>query len=42
MIDPLTRSVYNLADYGRTSLEIAQELDEQIGKVELILSLRDH
>lgn len=41
MIDPLTRSVYNLADYGRTSLEIAQELDEQVGKVELILSLRD-
>ena len=41
MMDPLTRSVYNLADYGRTSLEIAQELDEQVGKVELILSLRD-
>lgn len=41
MIDPLTRSVYNLADYGRSSLEIAQELDEQVGKVELILSLRD-
>ena len=41
LIDPLTRSVYNLADYGRTSLEIAQELDEQVGKVELILSLRD-
>lgn len=40
-MDPLTRSVYNLADYGRSSLEIAQELDEQVGKVELILSLRD-
>ena len=39
-LDPLTRSVYGLADTGRSSLEIAQELEEQIGKVELILALR--
>lgn len=42
LIDQLTRSVYDLADFGRTTIEIAQELDEQVGKVELILSLRDH
>lgn len=42
ILDPLTRSVYSLADFGRTTIEIAQELDEQVGKVELILSLRDH
>lgn len=39
-LDPLTRSVYALADDGRSSVEIARELDEQIGKVELILALR--
>ncbi|UCD74840.1 MAG: hypothetical protein JSV91_13765 [Phycisphaerales bacterium] len=38
--DPLTRSVYELADAGRNPVEIARELDEQIGKVELILALR--
>lgn len=38
--DPLTRTVYELADQGRTPLEIAQELDEQVGKIELILALR--
>lgn len=38
--DPLTRAVYDLADAGRNPVEIAQELDEQIGKVELILALR--
>ncbi len=39
-LDPLTRSVYALADDGRSSVEIARKLDEQIGKVELILALR--
>jgi type VI protein secretion system component VasK len=39
-IDPLARSVYELADAGRSSVEIAQELDEQVGKVDLILALR--
>lgn len=38
--DELTRAVYKHADAGRTALEIAQQLDEQIGKVELILALR--
>ena len=40
-IDPLTQSVYELADTGCHPIQIAQELDEQVGKVELILSLRD-
>jgi hypothetical protein len=39
--DPLTRSVYEQADAGLSPLEIAQQLDEQVGKVELILALRD-
>ena len=38
--DPLTRSVYKLADSGHDTVSIARELDEQIGKVELILALR--
>ena len=40
-VDPLTRSVYELADAGHDSVSIAQVLDEQIGKVELILALRE-
>ena len=40
-LDPLTQSVYELADTGFQPIQIAQELDEQVGKVELILSLRD-
>ena len=40
-IDPLTQSVYELADTGCQPIQIAQALDEQVGKVELILSLRD-
>lgn len=40
MADPLTRSVYELADEGYTSVEIAQRLDEQVGKIDLILALR--
>ncbi len=39
--DPLTKAVYAQADAGRTSTEIARELDEQVGKVELILALRE-
>ncbi len=38
--DPLTEEIYELADAGRTPVEIAQHLDEQVGKVELILALR--
>jgi hypothetical protein len=40
-LDPLTRSVYEHADTGLSALEIAQQLDEQVGKVELILALRE-
>ncbi len=40
-LDPLTVAVYDLADTGRNPVEIAQQLDEQIGKVELILALRN-
>ena len=38
--DPLTRQIYEMADQGTTPVEIAQQLDEQVGKVELILALR--
>lgn len=40
-LDPLTQGVYELADTGRSPLQIAQQMDEQVGKVELILALRD-
>ncbi len=40
-LDPLTQGVYELAVTGRSPLEIAQQMDEQVGKVELILALRD-
>ena len=39
--DDLTRRVCTLADAGMPPIENARELDEQVGKVELILSLRD-
>lgn len=39
--DPLARSVYQLADGGMAADQIAQQLNEHIGKVELILALRD-
>jgi hypothetical protein len=39
--DPLARSVYELADQGNDSAQIARELDEHVGKVELILALRN-
>ena len=38
--DPLVAKVYQLADQGRSTVEIAQQLDEQVGKVELMLALR--
>ncbi|MBX2850703.1 MAG: hypothetical protein KTR15_03035 [Phycisphaeraceae bacterium] len=38
--DPLTRQVYALADEGKGPADIAQQLDEHVGKVELILALR--
>ncbi len=38
--DSLRRAIYALADTGRSPLEIARELDEHVGKVELILALR--
>lgn len=38
--DPLTRAVYRLADDGLGPREIAQQLDEHVGKVDLILALR--
>lgn len=41
-LDPLTRSVYELSDAGHDPVSIAQTLDEQIGKVELVLALREH
>jgi len=38
--DSLRRAIYALADSGRTPVEISRELDEHIGKIELILALR--
>ncbi len=38
--DPLVQKVYDLADAGQPTVEIARQLDEQVGKVELILALR--
>ena len=38
--DPLARSVYALADQGNDPQQIAKELQEHVGKVELILALR--
>lgn len=39
-LDPLHRRVYDLADGGLAPVEIARELDEHVGKVQLILALR--
>lgn len=38
--DPLTREVYALADRGIGAGDIAEQLGEHVGKVELILALR--
>jgi len=40
-VDPLSRDVYRLADEGADPLAIAQRLNEQVGKVKLILALRE-
>ncbi len=39
-VDPVTSKIYEMSDGGRTSIEIAKQLQEQVGKVELILALR--
>jgi len=39
--DRLTTSIYALADDGLAAEEIARKLDEHVGKVELILALRN-
>ncbi len=38
--DALTVAVYERADAGLSPVDIAQQLDEQVGKVELIIALR--
>ena len=38
-LDPLSARVIDLASEGRSSIEIARDLNETVGKVELILSL---
>jgi hypothetical protein len=40
VFDLLTQAVYDLADAGRSPVEIAGELHEHTGKIELILNLR--
>ena len=37
---PIAKKVYQLADAGCDAAQIARELDEHIGKIELILALR--
>ncbi|MCC7409546.1 MAG: hypothetical protein IT442_15890, partial [Phycisphaeraceae bacterium] len=37
----LSRSVYQLADQNLSAEQIARQLGEHVGKVELILALRD-
>jgi hypothetical protein len=39
-VNPLARAVYDLADAGRDPVQIARELDQQVGTIELILALR--
>lgn len=39
--DPLCERVYALADAGADAVAIAKSLDEQVGKVQLILALRN-
>ncbi len=38
--DPILASIYRLADQGIAPTEIAQQLNQPIGKVELVLALR--
>lgn len=39
-VDPLAAEIYRLSDAGKRPRDIARQLDEQVGKVELILNLR--
>jgi hypothetical protein len=39
-VDPLNRRIYELADDGLPPVEIARQLNQQTGKVELVLALR--
>ena len=39
-IDDISRRTYELADAGRTPIQIAQQLGQNLGEVELILNLR--
>jgi len=39
--DELSQRIFSLADEGRTAVDIARELAEHTGKVELILALRE-
>jgi hypothetical protein len=39
--DPLARRVYELADGGMDAVAIARQLNEHVGKVELMLALRE-
>ena len=40
--DPRHGEIYALADQGRSSKEIARQLNRPNGEVELILALRSH
>ncbi len=39
--EDVNRRIYELSDQGRRAIEIAQELDRNVGEVELILNLRN-
>ena len=39
--EALTQSIYQMADQGAKPMDIAKQLNEHLGKVELILALRD-
>ncbi len=39
-VDPVNRQIFNLADEGLSPIEIAQNINQHVGKVELILALR--
>lgn len=39
-LNPLAKDVYKLADDGKSAADIARELGEHVGEVELILALR--
>ncbi len=39
--EDVNRRIYELSDQGRQALEIAQQLDRNVGEVELILNLRN-